>query len=83
MEKYVKVKPGADEFRVEEGSFYIFYLKQPAENGRANKELLRNLERILGVKAGVISGHQSRRKKIKADISEEEFETKIQGELDG
>lgn len=83
MEIYVKVNPGSDEFRIEKKSFYEISLEQPAENGRANAELVERLQQILGVKTGIISGHQSRRKKIKADISEKEFGKKMKGEIDG
>jgi uncharacterized protein (TIGR00251 family) len=78
METYVKIKPGQTEFKVDKGSFYEIGLTQPAENGQANAELVRRLGEILGMKPGIISGHQSRRKKIKVDITEEEFERRME-----
>lgn len=79
-EFYVKVKPDQDKYKVEDGNFPTFYLESPAENGRANSELLQRLERILGERPGIISGHQSRRKKLKIDLPEEELERKIEAE---
>lgn len=79
-EFYVKVKPGQDEFDIEDGNFPTFYLESRAENGRANAELLQRLEEILGNRPGIISGHQSRRKKLKTDLLEEELERKIEAE---
>lgn len=83
MEVYVKVQPDSKEFRIEEDDFYRVYLEQPAENGKANQELVRRLKNILGRKPGIISGHNSRRKKIKVDIDEEEFEDKMRSEING
>ena len=79
-EFYVKVKPDQDNYIVEEGDFPIIHLKSEAENGRANSELLQRLEEILGERPGIMSGHQSRRKKLKIDIPEEEVERKIEAE---
>ena len=83
MQKHIKVRPDSKEFRIEEDDFYKVYLKQPAEHGKANKELVRRLKSILGSKPGIISGHNSRRKKIKIDIGEEKFENKMRAEING
>jgi uncharacterized protein (TIGR00251 family) len=74
---YVKVQPDSEEFRLEGGSILQAYLTQPAENGRANSELVRNLEQILGQKPAIISGHKSSRKKLKVDMQEEKLEEKV------
>ena len=79
-EFYVKVKPDQEKYSVEDGSFPTFYLESKAENGRANLELLHRLEEILGERPGIISGHQSRRKKLKTDLPEEKVERKIEAE---
>lgn len=76
-EIYVKVEPGSDSFRIEEGSITKVYLTEKAENGRANVELVRRLEKILGVKPGIISGHKSRRKKLKVPLPEKEIYRKL------
>jgi len=67
-EIYVKVEPGSDEFRIEFRDYPIIYLEQEAESGKANSELLSRLEEISGGKPVIVSGHRSRRKKIKVDI---------------
>lgn len=77
---HVKVEPDSDEFKVETGYMPKFYLENKAENGRANVELLNRLENILGQRPGIISGHKSRRKKLKTSLDEEEFRRKI-GEI--
>ena len=74
-EFYVKVETECDEFGIDcSGSIMKVYLRSPAENGRANSELLNRLSEILGVKVGILSGHTSRRKKLVADIEKDEIE---------
>jgi uncharacterized protein (TIGR00251 family) len=77
MDFYVKVEPDSGEFKIEEGSFLKVYLTKPAENNKANAELVGKLESILGQKLAVISGHRSRRKKLKVDLPERKFKEKI------
>lgn len=72
-EVYLKVKPGADKFRIEFGDFPTLYLENRAEAGRANTELISRLKEILGEKPGIVSGHNSRRKKIRVDLPEDEI----------
>lgn len=78
METYVKVKPGADEFRIELGDHPVIHLEEEPENGRANTELLERLKKILGEKPGIVSGHKSRMKKLKIPMNREEFREKIE-----
>lgn len=75
----VKVEPGSEEFGVETGYIPKFYLENQAENGRANAELLNQLEVVLGERSGILSGHKSRRKKLKTSLDEEEFRRKLEG----
>ena len=77
-EFYVKVKPGSDEFSIEQNSMLKVDLKNKAENGRANAELVSELEKILGEKPGIISGHKSSRKKLKGDMEKKELDEKIE-----
>ncbi len=73
-EVYIKVKPGEDDrFRIEFKDFPTIYLENEAEAGRANTELVNRLEQVLGQKPGIVSGHQSRRKKIRVDLEKEEI----------
>ena len=78
---YVKVETDSDSFKVKEGSITKVFLTEPAENGRANAELIRELAEILDQKPAIISGHKSTRKKLKADISEEKLERKLEEEF--
>ncbi len=46
------------------------YLKNPAENGKANAELIKNLSKTLNItqdRIAIISGETSRSKRIKID----------------
>ena len=76
-EIHVKVEPDCSEFRVEKGYMPKFHLENKAENGRANVELLNRLEKILGERPGIMSGHKSRRKKLKTSLDEETFRRKL------
>ena len=77
-EIHIKVEPGADEFKVEEGNIPKFYLKQEAENNKANTELLNKLEEFFDERPGIISGHRSRRKKLKISVPERKFRERLE-----
>ena len=77
-EFYVKVEPDSDEFRLQNGSILKVFLEEPAENGRANSELVSRLSDILGQKPGIVSGHKSKRKKIRVDMSEREVDERLE-----
>ncbi len=70
---YVKAEPGSDDFRIETGDITKIYLESEAEKGRANAELVRRLGEMLGKKPGIVSGHNSRRKKLAIDMGEDEI----------
>lgn len=76
-EIYVKVKPDSPEFKVEDGHIPKIFIESKAENGKANSELKRRLEKKTGEKPGIISGHRSRRKKIVIDMPEGEFRQRM------
>ena len=76
-EFYVRVRPDSDEFDVEEDIITEVSLTQPAENGRANAELIEKLSGVLGEKTALVSGHRSGRKKLKVDMPEEEVREKL------
>ncbi|MFB6174484.1 MAG: hypothetical protein ABEJ87_00735 [Candidatus Nanohalobium sp.] len=76
-EVYVKVRPECEEFSVELGDFPLFFLESEASRGRANSELVRRVEEITGERPAIISGHRSRRKKLKLDMDKQEFEKRL------
>ena len=76
-EIYVKVRPDT-EFSIEIKTYPVIGLESKAENGRANTELLNRLEEITGERPGIISGHKSRRKKLKIDIGKQEFKERLE-----
>ena len=75
---YVKCQTGQDSFQIENGHMLKASLTQPAENNRANTELLNRLEEILGKRPHIVSGHRSRRKKLQVDLPEEEIAQRIE-----
>lgn len=74
---YLKVKPGEDEFRIKFNDLPKVHLENNAEAGRANTELVSRLEQILGEKPGIVSGHKSKRKKIKVDLEKHEITERL------
>lgn len=66
----IKVHPhsGRKEIiRVDDDSYKV-YLKKPAEDNKANIELLKLLKRRFGVEAKIIKGLTSRNKIVEIDI---------------
>lgn len=76
-EIYVKVRPDT-EFSIEVKTYPVIGLENEAEHGRANSELLNRLEEITGERPAIISGHRSRRKKLKIDMDKQEFEERLE-----
>jgi len=75
-EIYVKVRPDTD-FKIEIKTYPVIGLESKAENGKANSELLRRLKEVTGEKPAIISGHRSRRKKLKIDQDKNSFKEKL------
>ena len=78
-EFYVKVEAECNEFRIVNRNITKVKLTEAAENGRANAELFRELTEILGQKPAIVSGHHSRRKKLRVDLPKEKVEEKLKG----
>lgn len=76
-EFYVKVETGCKQFKIEEDRISKVYLTEPAENNRANTELVNELAKLLGQKPAIIFGHRSQRKKLKIDMDEEKVEKRL------
>lgn len=69
----VKVIPssGRNEWKIDKTGKLKCYLKNPAEDGKANKELIKTLAKALGIAqdmVSIVSGEQSSQKRIKIDI---------------
>lgn len=79
-EFYVKVKPNSDEFKIEKSTYPKIYLCSKPENGRANTELIKELEKRLGEKVAIISGHKSSRKKLKTNLNQSDIEKRLYGD---
>jgi uncharacterized protein (TIGR00251 family) len=68
----VKVFPGSGKkgWVIDKSGNLKCYLKSPAEQGRANEELIKSLSKALGISQGmisIVSGIQARKKRIKID----------------
>ncbi len=71
---HVKVVPGADDVEIDtSGTYPKISVTAPASQGRANAELVSVLSAVLDAEVGIVSGHQSRRKKIAVDMPETEI----------
>ena len=76
----IKVKPGANNNKVEKmgnGEFKI-WIKEPPEKGKANKELIKYLKKITGIKISIVSGESSREKIIEFPTSREDFVERLE-----
>ncbi len=70
----VKVVPssGRSECKLEAAGKLKCYVKAPPENGKANKELIKMLAKMLGISSGdidILSGETSRNKRVKIDLN--------------
>ncbi|MCI0563575.1 MAG: DUF167 domain-containing protein [Nitrososphaera sp.] len=76
----VFVAPGSKRFSitVKNGRIRIA-LKNPPENNRANIELVRELSSLTGRSVRILSGHNSRKKKIEIGISENDWQKLLSG----
>lgn len=77
-EIYIKVVPGSENFDIEFNDFPTIYLESEPEHGKANSELINRLKNILGEKPAIVSGHRSRRKKIKVGLEKEEIRGRLE-----
>jgi len=59
----VKVKPNSKKFHVKEGNRWVVSLTEPAENNRANLELIKELSKLYG-SCKILRGKTSRNKTI-------------------
>ncbi len=73
VEVTVVPKSGRFAVSIKEDKIKIF-LKSPAEQNKANLELVKELSKALGCNVRIISGLKSRSKKIELDASEEEWD---------
>ncbi len=70
---YVKVETDSEEFDIDlSGNIPKIFLKSEPIDGKANKELVTRLSKILGKNVGIMSGHHRRRKKLVVDIEKDE-----------
>ncbi len=66
----IHVKPHSSKNEIifdDEKQVFIFCVKSPAEDGKANAEVLKMLKRETGKNVKIISGATSRKKLIKLD----------------
>ena len=68
----VKVVPssGRKEWKLDKADMLKCYLKSPAEQGKANNELVKDIAKIVGIAQNmvtIVAGAQSRKKRIKIE----------------
>ena len=73
MKVDVKVHPRSKSVMLKSGEVWDVYLTEPAEDNRANRQLLKVLKEAFGCEVSLISGHTSRRKTVLAGLSQEEY----------
>ncbi len=78
----VKVQPNAKRFEIvswdpSENELRL-RLKNPAQKGRANRELQTELEKAWNTRVKIERGHASNRKTIQIELSETELRTLLQ-----
>lgn len=75
----VKVKPNSPKFKIEKrDSRIIIYCKSPPENNEANREIVKELEKLIGRKVKIARGLTSNKKSIIVhNITEKEFKKLI------
>jgi uncharacterized protein (TIGR00251 family) len=70
MKFQIKVQPNSSKQKIQlnlEGKIEKVYLKKPAIDGKANKELEKFLSKHYGKKAKIIKGHTSKTKTIEVN----------------
>ena len=70
----VHVKPQSKSFKIKADNTLIVFCTQSPAKGKANRELIRGLSKIFGKEVEIVSGYQSKRKRILVkDIMEKEM----------
>jgi len=68
MKIRVKVKPYSKKSYVEKKEdYYQVYLKKPAQDGKANTELVKVLKKYFGKQCKIVRGFKSREKIVEID----------------
>jgi uncharacterized protein (TIGR00251 family) len=74
VEVAVVPKSGRFELSLKDGKLKA-YLKSPPEKNKANLELAKELSKLLGCQATIVSGAKSRRKVLEIDIPKERWDS--------
>lgn len=79
MKIRIEAKPSSRETRVElTERGIVVWLTEPADKGKANRQLLKFLSRLLDAPVRLVSGATSRKKLIEVDgLSEDGFRERI------
>jgi uncharacterized protein (TIGR00251 family) len=72
MKLSVRVVPNAKAFRIEQSNGYKVYVKEKAEDNKANLALLKGLRKLLGREVRLVSGAKARNKVLEVEGTEEE-----------
>jgi uncharacterized protein (TIGR00251 family) len=72
---HVRVKPRAPSFRIAVHDELVVFCRRPPVDGKANRELITGLSKILGSKVQIVSGfHSSKKRILIKGLGEDEIE---------
>ena len=76
----ISVVPKSGRFKISEKEGKIkLYLKSPAEENKANLEIIKEFEKLFGKPVRIISGLKSKKKKIELPVTEDEWADFVSG----
>ena len=76
----ISVVPKSGRFRMYEKDGKIkVYLKSPAEENKANLEIVKEFEKLFGKPVRIIAGLKSKKKKIELPVTEDEWNAFVSG----
>lgn len=80
-EIYVKIEPDSSNFEINTtGTYPKIHLRSKPQRGKANKELIKRLSKILNTGLRIKKGHRSRRKKLEVEgMDKVEIMEKLKG----
>lgn len=68
-----QVKPRSRKFGIQVNDEFAILCRQPPEDGKVNRELIKELSKIFGRRVEIVSGFRSKTKRILIkDVAEEE-----------
>jgi len=74
----LKVIPNSSRFKLDiTRAYFKVYLQNPPEKGKANSELIKQLTKIFKIKIIILQGYNSKNKLVGFELTQKEFDRKI------